>query len=127
VNALADVLAQFTAELGMGPAPADPDQPAIFRFERNGRLFLEQQGERILVYLEGPERARDSRALRAALAACDVRQRRPLPVRAGLTADDRLVFGIAFEDNDFTLQALHAALDLLMKLHADVATGAAAP
>jgi len=121
VNALEDVLAQFTAELGMDPVPLERDLPVVFRFEHNGRLFLEPRGERILVYLEAPDPVRGPRAHMAALAACDLRHRHPFPVRAGLTADDRLVFGVVFEDNQFTLQALHAGIDLLIKLHVEVA------
>lgn len=120
MSAFEDVLAEFTAELGMDPVAPEPGRPAVFRFERSGRLFLEQRGERVLVYLEGPEPARSARALVGALAACDVRHRRRPTVRAGLSRDDQLVFGVAFEDNEFTLQALHVALELLMKLHTDV-------
>jgi type III secretion system chaperone SycN len=121
VSALEDVLAEFTAELGMEPVAIEEGRPAVFRFERSGRLFLERRNERILVYLEGPEPVRERRQLVAALAACDLRHRRPLAVRAGLSAPDRLVFGVVFEDDGFTLQALHAALDLLMMLHREVA------
>lgn len=120
MSALDDVLAQFTVELGMGSDPIDTDAPVVFRFERSGRLFVERRGERILVYLEAPAPAQGHQTLVAALAACDIGQRRAMPVRAGLTTDDRLVFGVVLQDRDFTLQALHAALTLLIRLHAEV-------
>lgn len=120
MNALEAVLPEFTAELGMGEVAIAPDQPAVFRFERSGRLFVEQRGERILVYLEAPDPVDDPKALIRALAACDLRHRRPQPVRAALTGDDRPVFGIAFQEDEFTLQSLHQAIELLMAMHDDL-------
>jgi type III secretion system chaperone SycN len=127
VNALDDVLAQFAAELGLGPFARDGDAPAVFRFERSGRLFVERRGERILVYLEGAEPVRGGGPLVAALTACAVGRQRDQTVRAGLTGDDRLVFGVRFGDDEFTLQALHRALDLLITAHAEVGRRATSP
>jgi type III secretion system chaperone SycN len=126
VNALEDVVAQFAAELGMGRVAVDAAAPAVFRFERSGRLFVEPRDARILVYLEGQEPVRDRRELIAALAACALQHRWAMPVRPGLAANDRLVFGVALEERDFTLPALHDALDLLIRVHTSVAARAGA-
>ena len=115
-----DVLAQFAAEIGMAMQPREPEMPAVFRFESSGRLFIEERGERVLVYLEGPTMVSDGHAMLSALASCTVERRHEMPVRVGLTSDDHLVFGIVLQDAEFTLQALHAALEQLKQHHADL-------
>ena len=120
MSALEGVVSELAAEIGVGPMPIEPGMPAVFRLERSGRLFIEARDRRILVYLELPEPVRGGRQLEAALAACDPRRRPALPLRAGLTGDDRLVLGVTFEEPAFTLQALHKAIELLVRLQVEL-------
>ena len=97
----------------------------IIHIVNSGRLFLERRAGRVLIYVESAHSTVNERQMVAALAASDMRHRYVLPVRAGLSSDDRLVFGVVCDDSDLTLQSLHTTLDQLMKLHADIENRAA--
>lgn len=120
MSVLGDVLGAFGAEIGTSPPALQDDRPAVFHFERSGRLFVEMRDARILVYLEYPEPVRDPRPLSSALAACDPRRAHGFPMRAGLSADDRLVMGVVVEEQAFTLPALHQIIDQLMRAEGEI-------
>jgi type III secretion system chaperone SycN len=117
---MGDVLAAFAAEIGTAPPTLTDGAPVAFRFERSGRLFVEARDERILVYLEYPEPVRAPAPLVGALAACDPRRPRAFPMRAGLSADDRLVMGVVVEEQAFTLPALHQIIEQLMQAEGEI-------
>ena len=120
MSTIGDVLAEFAAEIGTTPPEPADDKPVVFRFERSGRLFVEARDERILVYLEYPETVRDPRPLVGALAACDPRRPRAFPMRAGLSADDRLIMGVVVEERAFTLPALHQIIEQLTQAEDEI-------
>lgn len=120
MSAMGDVLGAFAAEIGTAPPQLTDGAPVAFRFEHSGRLFVEARGERILVYLEYPEPVRDSAPLAGALAVCDPRRPRAFPMRAGLSADDRLIVGVVVEEQAFTLPALHQIIEQLMQAEGEI-------
>jgi type III secretion system chaperone SycN len=120
VSNFTDVVQAFAAEIGTGLAELADGRPAVFRFERSGRLFLEMHGERVLVYLEFPDPVQDPRLLAKALAACDPRRALDFPMRAGLSAEDRLVVGVSVDEPSFALPLLHRVLDQLMREQGEI-------
>lgn len=117
---LEEVVGAFAAEIGAGTPEIVEGSPVTFRFERSGRLFIEERDTRILVYLEFPEPVRDSRPLLGAMAACDPRRVRQFPMRAGLSANDRLVVGVTVGEQAFTLPELHRIVEQLMRAESEI-------
>ena len=123
MNATADLLSAFGQALGLADFRWPADGLAAFAFDQRGLLSLEVIDQTLLVYLSRDCDLRsDARTpLAAALRLCHYRQRWPFTVQCALREESQLVFLIRLPLATVTLPELEQALDLLTRLHEQVA------
>jgi len=88
--------------------------------EGRGDLFLEENGDELLMYLARPRTELGLDALAGALELCAVQHGHPWPVHAALHGDQTLVFLIRIPESDCTLPALTSSLAHLARLQDEV-------
>jgi len=119
MNLNSGVLAEFGDSLGLG-ALSWPDSGVMeIAFESRGRLFLEERGDDLLIYLTRELDAPDRMAeiLRNALGLCHYRKGLPYSVHAGLRGESTLSFLVRMDAYAVTLPELERILELLTTLH----------
>ncbi len=107
-----DTLRQFGRNMGIEDLELNARGVCCLVLERRGTVYIERRGEEILVYLARQVPYLDLPSMKTALRLCHFKNRRPLPVVAGMQDDDRLIFLTRIEAKQFTLPLLERAIQL---------------
>ena len=77
-------LAEFGRRLGMANLALRENGVAVLEIESLGRLWLEQDGDDLLIYMTAPVPESDREASRRVLERCDYRHAHPFTLVGGL-------------------------------------------
>lgn len=120
MNLLDDTLGNFGRSMGIENLALRENGVLLLNIEKIGMLAIELVGERheevsisLIRRIETP----DSQACQRLLESCHYRSPAPFPTRVGLTGQGELLFAIRMDIRQFTLPAIHQALDWLISLH----------
>ncbi len=113
---LEEVLNEVGVSLGLPGLRFSRNKIAALQLGEVDTLFFEQIGEGVLMSLSRPMAAHRPEIPENALRLCAPGQGTPLPVRPGLSRDNRLVFSVRFSEREFSVSHVSQGLSLLRNL-----------
>ncbi len=120
MSAIDDTIREFGRSIGIEDLALRDDGALVLDMQQLGTLAIEWIGERreeVSLSLSRRITPPDEAACGRLLEICHYREPSAWPVRAGLSGAGELIFAIRMETSDFTLSALHQALDRLDEMH----------
>lgn len=118
---LAGVLNEVGISLGLPGLAFSRDNIAALQLGEADTLFFERLGEGVLMSLSRPLPPHRPDIAVQALRLCAPGRGWPLPVRAGLSRDNRLVFSLRFTERSFSVTGVSQCLTLLRGLQEQAA------
>lgn len=121
MNWLDATLSDFGRQLGLADLRFDASGLVQLGFEQDGSLGIERRDEEVLIYLVRPLDYHDDTLAERALKLVERRQGWRFPLQAGSLPGQRLLLLTRLPHRAFTLPALEEALQLLDRLHKQLA------
>ncbi|MFC4160061.1 type III secretion chaperone SycN [Chitinimonas lacunae] len=121
MNWLDATLNDFGRQLGLADLRFDQQGVVQLGFSDQGSLGIERRDDEVLIYLVRPLDYHDATLAERALKLVERRQGWRFPVQTGSLPEQRLLFLTRLPHAAFTLPALEEALQLLDRLHRQLA------
>jgi len=113
---VANTLNEIGVSLGLPSLAFSRNQVAALALGDKDTLFFERLKDGVIMSMVREFSLHQKQVAVKALALCDASNGFPLPVRAGITAENKLVFSSRFTESTFTVSAVSQAMVLLKDL-----------